>query len=59
MSKEERDIKEYYRLHAEVSSLNPYNLLASNGGVGIDTTRPEPERFKPKREYQAPELFIE
>ena len=37
MTKEEREIREYYRLHAEISGVNPYNhLLASNGGPGTE-----------------------
>ena len=60
MTKEEREIREYYRLHAEISGTNPYNLLASNGGpsdaLGEDAK--QPEKFKPKREYKAPTLFV-
>ena len=56
MTQEERDIREYYRLHAEVSNQNPYDLMASNGGLGAERL-PKPEGFKPKREYEPPELF--
>lgn len=47
-------------MHAEISGTNPYNLLASNGGpsdaLGEDAKKPE--KFKPKREYKAPTLFV-
>ena len=57
MTQEERDIREYYRLHAEVDGSNPYDLMASNGGLGIERLT-KPEAFKPEREYDPPKLFF-
>ena len=61
MTQEERDIREYYRLHADIKDQYPYNhLLASNGGPTDDRKSDhssDAESFKPEREYEPPELF--
>ena len=48
-------------MHADILNQNPYNLLASNGGPTDDrkSDNSDAESFKPEREYEPPELFVD